>query len=204
MTREALLVASYPQGRRPEIPFPYFAEGWTGEEYQFAAAPGVRGHDHGGPGRGGKRAPAPRRRAPQPLERAGVRPPLRTRHVRVGGVDCLERVSLLRRGTQADAHASRRCAELPLFLVGPGRVGEILTLPAAANGPGGGGGRFNVLGSLVLRGNGNRGAEESDGAALVRKALGATWREEGKLRVVAFEREVRILPGQPLTVSFRS
>jgi non-lysosomal glucosylceramidase len=32
-----VLVASYPSGNRPEIPFPYFAEVWTGLEYQFAA-----------------------------------------------------------------------------------------------------------------------------------------------------------------------
>jgi uncharacterized protein (DUF608 family) len=31
-----VLVASYPGGKRPEIPFPYFAEVWTGLEYQFA------------------------------------------------------------------------------------------------------------------------------------------------------------------------
>jgi hypothetical protein len=32
-----VVVASYPLGNRPEIPFPYFAEVWTGLEYQFAA-----------------------------------------------------------------------------------------------------------------------------------------------------------------------
>ncbi|HEY6293787.1 MAG TPA: GH116 family glycosyl-hydrolase [Terriglobia bacterium] len=32
-----LLVCSYPQGNRPEIPFPYFAEVWTGLEYSTAA-----------------------------------------------------------------------------------------------------------------------------------------------------------------------
>jgi hypothetical protein len=32
-----VLIASYPSGKRPEIPFPYFAEIWTGPEYQFAA-----------------------------------------------------------------------------------------------------------------------------------------------------------------------
>jgi uncharacterized protein (DUF608 family) len=30
-------VASYPNGKRPAIPFPYFAEVWTGLEYQYAA-----------------------------------------------------------------------------------------------------------------------------------------------------------------------
>jgi uncharacterized protein (DUF608 family) len=32
-----VLVASYPSGQRPAIPFPYFSEIWTGPEYQFAA-----------------------------------------------------------------------------------------------------------------------------------------------------------------------
>jgi uncharacterized protein (DUF608 family) len=32
-----VLVATYPSGKRPEIPFPYFGEVWTGLEYQLAA-----------------------------------------------------------------------------------------------------------------------------------------------------------------------
>ena len=32
-----VLVATYPLGNRPEIPFPYFGEVWTGMDYQFAA-----------------------------------------------------------------------------------------------------------------------------------------------------------------------
>jgi non-lysosomal glucosylceramidase len=32
-----VLVASYPSGQRPPVPFPYFAEVWTGLEYQLAA-----------------------------------------------------------------------------------------------------------------------------------------------------------------------
>ena len=33
----ALVVCDYGAGKRPEIPFPYFAESWTGQEYQAAA-----------------------------------------------------------------------------------------------------------------------------------------------------------------------
>jgi non-lysosomal glucosylceramidase len=32
-----VLVATYPSGKRPEVPFPYFGEVWTGLEHQFAA-----------------------------------------------------------------------------------------------------------------------------------------------------------------------
>ena len=33
-----VVVATYPLGKRPEIPFPYFGEIWTGLDYQFAAS----------------------------------------------------------------------------------------------------------------------------------------------------------------------
>jgi uncharacterized protein (DUF608 family) len=33
-----IVVATYPRGKRPEIPFPYFGEIWTGLEYQLAAS----------------------------------------------------------------------------------------------------------------------------------------------------------------------
>ena len=33
-----VVVATYPSGNRPPIPFPYYSEGWTGLEYQFAAS----------------------------------------------------------------------------------------------------------------------------------------------------------------------
>jgi uncharacterized protein (DUF608 family) len=33
-----VVVATYPLGKRPEIPFPYFGEIWTGLEYQLAAS----------------------------------------------------------------------------------------------------------------------------------------------------------------------
>jgi len=33
-----VVVATYPLGKRPDIPFPYFGEIWTGMDYQFAAS----------------------------------------------------------------------------------------------------------------------------------------------------------------------
>lgn len=38
-----VLVATYPLGKRPEIPFPYFGEVWTGMDYQFAASLALEG-----------------------------------------------------------------------------------------------------------------------------------------------------------------
>ena len=40
----ALVVCDYGTGKRPEVPFPYFAESWTGVEYQAAATMMYAGH----------------------------------------------------------------------------------------------------------------------------------------------------------------
>jgi hypothetical protein len=60
-----------------------------------------------------------------------------------------------------------------------------------------------TLTSLALGGNG-KAVRKNVSARLGQEALAATLREDGKLRVVAFDREVRIVPGQSLTVSLRA
>jgi hypothetical protein len=57
--------------------------------------------------------------------------------------------------------------------------------------------------SLALARNG-KAARKEVSARLGQEALAATLREEGKLRVVAFDREVRIVPGQSLSVMLRA
>jgi hypothetical protein len=56
---------------------------------------------------------------------------------------------------------------------------------------------------LALGGN-SRAARKKVSARLGQDDLAATLREEGKLRVVAFEREARIVPGQSLSVLLRA
>jgi len=56
---------------------------------------------------------------------------------------------------------------------------------------------------LALGGNG-RAARKKVTARLGQEALAATLREEGELRVVAFGREVRIVPGRSLSVLLRA
>jgi len=56
---------------------------------------------------------------------------------------------------------------------------------------------------LALGGNG-RAARKKATARLGQEALAATLREEGRLRVVVFEREVRIVPGRSLSVLLRA
>jgi hypothetical protein len=57
--------------------------------------------------------------------------------------------------------------------------------------------------SLVLGGNG-KAARKKVSARLGQEALAATLREEGKFRVVAFDREIRIVAGRSLSVSLRA
>jgi hypothetical protein len=60
-----------------------------------------------------------------------------------------------------------------------------------------------AVASLALAGNG-RATRKKVSARLGQEALAATLSEEGKLRVVAFDREVRIVAGQALAVSLRA
>ena len=59
-----------------------------------------------------------------------------------------------------------------------------------------------ALTSLALGGNGKR-TRKKVSAKIGTESLTATLREEGELRLVAFDREVRIVPGQTLALSLR-
>jgi hypothetical protein len=59
-----------------------------------------------------------------------------------------------------------------------------------------------AVASLALGANG-KAARRKVSVRLGQEPLAATLREEGKLRVVAFDREIRIVPGQMLAVSLR-
>jgi hypothetical protein len=60
-----------------------------------------------------------------------------------------------------------------------------------------------TLTSLALAGNG-KALRKSVSALLGQAPLDATLREEGKLRVVTFDREIRIVPGNSLSVNLRA
>jgi hypothetical protein len=57
--------------------------------------------------------------------------------------------------------------------------------------------------SLALGGNGKR-MRKKVSAQIGTESLAATLREEGKLRLVAFDREVHIVPGQTLAVKLQT
>jgi hypothetical protein len=60
-----------------------------------------------------------------------------------------------------------------------------------------------TLASLAVAGNGKV-TRRTASARLGQESLTTNLREDGKLRTVVFDREVRVEPGQPLTVSLRA
>ncbi len=121
----ALVVCDYGTGKRPEVPFPYFAEAWTGLEYQAAATmiyagmvrEGVEVFDN-------SRAPL-RWRAPQSMGRSRMRPPLRARHVGLVRRAGAQRLPLPWRGEDRVPHAPPQRTKILLFLVGRAGLGNL-------------------------------------------------------------------------------
>jgi hypothetical protein len=199
-----VLIASYASGKRPEIPFPYFAEVWTGEEYQSAAHLAFEGmtteaqavmesarlrHD------GERRNPWNEPECGHHYARAmsawaliialsgfhysGVERKLTlTPRVRAQNFRCFWSVpSGWGKSSQTLSAASQAV--------------EVETIEGSM-----------AVASLALGGNG-KAARKKVSARLGQEPLAASLREEGNLRVVTFDREVRIVPGQTLAVSLR-
>ncbi|MBZ5545426.1 MAG: hypothetical protein LAO07_17395 [Acidobacteriia bacterium] len=197
-----VLVASYPSGKRPEIPFPYFAEVWTGLEYQFAAhlifedmldealtviESTRRRHDG-------------ERRNPWNEPECG--------HHYARAMSSWALIVALNGFHYSGPE--RRLTLTPR--VKGGNLRSFWTVPE-------GWGTFShtnspaslrvevraVEGSLVLRrlvlaGNGKATAA----AKLGKESLAVTAGEEGNRQVVVFAQQVRVAPNQPLTVSLRA
>ena len=79
----ALVICDYGKAERPRIPFPYYAEAWTGLEYLAASHMIYAGMTAQGVECYRNVRAALRWREAQSLERARVRPSLRARHVGV-------------------------------------------------------------------------------------------------------------------------
>ena len=105
----ALVVCDYGNGKRPEVPFPYFAEAWTGLEYQAAAQLIYR--RHGARRRGGFRE-QPRAATMASAAIPGMKPNAATTTrapCRPGRGAGAERLPLSRRGEERDDHAAVQC-----------------------------------------------------------------------------------------------
>ena len=200
-----VLVASYPHGKRPEIPFPYFAESWTGEEYQFAAHLVFEGMTteaqavvesarlrHDGERRNPWNEPECGHHYARAMSAWALVVALSGFHY--SGAD--RKLTLAPRV---------RAQNFRCFWSAPGGWGQFTQSISTAS--------HTVevqaqegslaLSSLALAGNGKV-ARKTASARLGQESLSATLREDGKLRAVAFDHEVRIVPGQALTVILRS
>ncbi len=121
----ALVICDYGPGKRPKVPFPYYAEVMTGFEYSAA----VLMLDAGMVKEGLECIANIRRRYDgerrNPVERGRVRAPLRPRHGCVVGRAFTERIPLSRRGKERDCSACRTGGQLPLVLVLRNGLGNI-------------------------------------------------------------------------------
>ncbi|HEV2352034.1 MAG TPA: GH116 family glycosyl-hydrolase [Terriglobia bacterium] len=201
-----VLVASYPAGKRPEIPFPYFAEVWTGLEYQFAAhlifedmlaealtvveSARLR-HD------GEKRNPWNEPECGYHYARAMSSWALL---IALNGFhySAVERALTLTPGT--------RDAVFRGFWTVPSGWGNFSRRMSARDH------RIEIqaqegslaVARLTVSGNGKAGRRKFS-AKLAGKTIGATLREEtGNRYSLALDREIRIAPGQALTVEISS
>ena len=104
----ALLQCTWPRGGRPQYPFPYADECWTGTEYAVAGLLMYEGEVDAGVAVVRARARPPRWRAAQPLGRVRVRPPLRPRARVVGAPPRALRLRVQRPGPPAPLRPARR------------------------------------------------------------------------------------------------
>jgi uncharacterized protein (DUF608 family) len=200
-----VLVASYASGKRPEIPFPYFAEVWTGEEYQFAAHLVFEGMTteaqavvesarlrHDGERRNPWNEPECGHHYARAMSAWTLIVALSGFHY--SGVD--RKLTL----TPRVRAQNFRCfwsvpsgwGRFSQTVTAASHTVEVETLEGSM-----------AVASLALEGNG-KAARKKVSARLGKEPLAATLREEGKLRLVAFDREVRIVPGLSLAVSLRA
>jgi non-lysosomal glucosylceramidase len=196
-----LLVATYPSGKRPEIPFPYFGEVWTGLEYQFAAHLVFEGMTdealtvvesardrHDGERRNPWNEPECGHHYARPMASWALLIALTGFHY--SGVE--------RRLTLAPRVRAQNFRSFWTIPSGWGRFSQ--TIGPANH-------RVEVqaeegsmtLASLALAGNG-KAVRKKVSAQLGSETISATLSEEGKYRVIAFERELEITPAMALTV----
>ena len=199
----AVVIATYPHGKRPEIPFPYFGEAaWTGEEYQFAAhliyegmlAEGVTVAESArlrfdGEKRNPWNEPECGHHYARAMSSWALIVALSGFHY--SAVD--RKLSLMPR-----VHVQTfRC-----FWSVPGGWGEFsqTVTPASQSVAVDAIEGSVAMATVALQGHGKP-ARKKISARLGNETLAATVREDGNLRVISLGREVRIAPGQTLTLS---
>jgi non-lysosomal glucosylceramidase len=199
-----VLVATYPLGKRPEIPFPYFAEVWTGLEYQFAAHLIFEGMIE----EGAKVAETARRRHDGERRNPWNEPECGHHYARaMSSWAMLPAIS--------GFHYSGVRKELTLApRVRRQNFRSFWSLPSGwgsfSHATGSSGQRAEIqtaegslsIARLVLEGNGKNGIKLS--AKLGSETVSAKVTKQGIRRLITFEREVQIVPEKSLSVTLRS
>ena len=199
-----LLVAAYPSGKRPEIPFPYFGEVWTGEEYQYAAHLIFEGmtaealtvvesarRRHDGERRNPWNEPECGHHYARPMASWALLIALSGFHY--SGVE--------RRLSLAPRVRARNFRSFWTIPSGWGSFSQTIAAATysaeiqAAEGS-------MTLGSLAVVGNGKVPPKKVT-AKLGSEPVAASLSEQGKYRLISFERELKIAPAVALTVSLK-
>jgi len=196
-----VLVATYPSGQRPAIPFPYFAEVWSGLEYQLAAHMIYEGmlpealtvvetvrRRHDGERRNPWNEPECGHHYARPMASWALIVALSG--FRYSGVE--GKLTLIPR-----AGGSR----FRSFWTAPSGWGSFAQSRTA--------GRFDTqvaaeegslaLRSLALSSNG-KGALKKVSARLGAETVEAAFRQEGEQPLITFAQELRVVPNHPLSV----
>ena len=200
-----VLVATYPQGKRPEIPFPYFGEVWSGQEYQLAAHMIYEGmlnegmtvveavrRRHDGERRNPWNEPECGHHYARPMSSWALI--LALSGFRYSGVE--GKLTLTPRVGQPSFRS---------FWTAPSGWGRFEHSRSAGNV------ETQVLveegslklKSLVLDSNGG-GAPKKTSATLGDESVQAVLKSEGNQRIVSFTRELRIAPNRPLAVILKA
>jgi non-lysosomal glucosylceramidase len=200
-----VLVATYALGKRPEIPFPYFAEIWSGLEYQLAAHMICEGmakeglaivetvrRRHDGERRNPWNEPECGHHYARPMASWAVVIALSGFHY--SGVE--GKLTLIPRVGDSNFRSFWTTPSGWGSFAQSRMEGSIDTHVAAEEGS-------LTLSRLVLSGNG-KGAPKRVSAKLGDETVEAELRQQGKQQLITFRRELRLVPNRPLVVSLKA
>jgi non-lysosomal glucosylceramidase len=200
-----VLVATYPLGKRPEIPFPYFAEIWSGQEYQLAAHMIYEGmvreglavvetvrRRHDGERRNPWNEPECGHHYARPMASWALVVALSGFHY--SGVE--GKLTLIPRVGDLNFRSFWTVPSGWGSFAQSRTTGSFDTEVTAEEGS-------LSLNSLALGGKG-KGTLRKVSAKLGGETVQAALRQEGKQRLITFQRELRVVPNRPLVVSLKA
>ncbi len=200
-----VLVATYPLGKRPEIPFPYFAEVWSGIEYQFATHLICEGmteaglaivetvrRRHDGERRNPWNEPECGHHYARPMASWALVIALSGFHY--SGVE--GKLTLIPRVADSNFRSFWTAPSGWGSLAQSRSAGSLDTQVTAEEGS-------LTVRRLVLGRNGQGGLKNVS-ATLGGETVEAELRQQGKERLITFRRELRLVPNRPLVINLKA